>query len=127
MPLLLCWSLLIFQGASASFDVQKPRVYAEFRKESDGVYRVKKFVLVFMFFIICAPAFGDIITPPTPWELIKDRPQTSRPAVDIPDDAAVSDDAASNDVISGDAVSADVISGDVTSGDAASDDLPPEA
>jgi hypothetical protein len=80
-----------------------------------------------MFLTICAPAFGDIILPAGPWELIKDRPQTSRPVVDIPGDDAVSDDAVSNDVISGEAVSADAVSGDATSGDAASVDLRPGA
>lgn len=71
---------------------------------------MKKFVVVLSLFVLSTAAWADILLPPTPWELLKRRPEVSDVEVFVPDPA-------SDDVVSPDVVSGDVASGDVASGD----------
>ena len=83
-----------------------------------------RLLLLFVFVLtssqlISSRSDADIIIPPTAWELLRDRPKTERPVVELPE--PVSDDAAiSQDVEMPIKPVSDDVSGDVA---AKSDDL----
>lgn len=66
---------------------------------------MKKTVVLFVLLLFSSPAYADVLVPPNAWELLKQRPQVSRPTVFIPEPGP-----------------GDVVSADVASPDAGSDD-----
>ncbi|MDR3264951.1 MAG: hypothetical protein LBT15_02970 [Synergistaceae bacterium] len=67
---------------------------------------MKKIFIALVLSFFCAPARADVYIPPNAWELLKDRPRTTLPAISIPDPDAASFDvpSASEDVASDDVV-----------------------